>query len=129
MTPAVLDCVEHPWGGRDDPLETRRHELLAACDAFSQGINMKLLMKRLSARPAIAEFRVMDPTPGTRAVGAFLTEDVFVMTSVWLREQIASKRKPSTLPRLEWRDLKDLTKAQWDTLFPDIPPVLPHALR
>jgi hypothetical protein len=127
----AIQKLERPWGPGDDEDEVRRQVGLAACAAFvSETTPLQLLFKIVGGRNRIAELRVLAPKPGLRLVGGFMDERVYIILSIYRREEIAFKRNARASDGLlQWQQIIEAARTQWETIFGEVTPVVPQQLR
>jgi hypothetical protein len=101
-----------PWGDDDDPLERLRQKVIATCDNFvGNRFALRLVFKQTSKALGTAAMRILSPRPGARIMGGFLSNTVFVGTSVWPRDNLPFKHRPeqTAKAKITHRELNRVT--------------------
>ena len=108
--------VQHP----DDAMEDRLGILQADLELFVEGqpLDPRYLFLLYPPREAVWEIRSLRPAPSIRVLGCFAMRDVFIATSMELRENLGGWQSR------QWKDVKRLARARWNHLFHTYTPMV-----
>lgn len=124
--------MQRSWGGPESPEERLRQKILATFDSFvGDRFALRLVFKQTSRALGTAEMRILNPKPGARIMGGFLSETVFVGTSVWFRNSLPFKFKAEQAgpPRITHRELNEATARALAEILGEVSLHRPLALR
>jgi hypothetical protein len=102
-----------PWGGDDSHEERLRQKVVTTFDNFvGDKFALRLVFKQTSKAFGTAAMRILSPNPGMRVMGGFLSETVFVGTSVWDRSNLPYRFRPEQTEqaKITHRELNEQTR-------------------
>ena len=106
--------------GADDAMEARMGTLQADLEVFVEGqtLGPKYLFLLYPASDGVWEIRSVRDDPSIRVLGLFADRDVFVATTLALREDLGGWQSR------EWKAIKRIARARWNVLFHTYPPII-----